>query len=122
MFSAALASGQLGPLMSQFGLPAEAVDAANKGGMYQCCGERDEVVGFGSFLCVCVFCVVFLHCTYIALDCRRSAHDSEQLSEADSYTAGFKIKGQVWLRCCAAATVLMSGLGVENSGLCRGRC
>lgn len=32
MFSAALASGQLGPLMSQFGLPAEAVDAANKGG------------------------------------------------------------------------------------------
>lgn len=37
MFSAALASGQLGPLMSQFGLPAEAIDAANKGGMYQCC-------------------------------------------------------------------------------------
>ncbi|XP_074066512.1 oxysterol-binding protein-related protein 2 isoform X2 [Macrotis lagotis] len=31
MFSAALASGQLGPLMSQFGLPTEAVDAANKG-------------------------------------------------------------------------------------------
>ncbi|XP_018415287.1 PREDICTED: proteasomal ubiquitin receptor ADRM1 isoform X2 [Nanorana parkeri] len=31
MFSAALASCQLGPLMSQFGLPAEAVDAANKG-------------------------------------------------------------------------------------------
>ncbi|XP_041112491.1 proteasomal ubiquitin receptor ADRM1-like [Polyodon spathula] len=31
IFSAALASGQLGPLMSQFGLPAEAVDAANKG-------------------------------------------------------------------------------------------
>ncbi|KAM3872522.1 proteasomal ubiquitin receptor ADRM1 [Diretmus argenteus] len=31
MFSSALASGQLGPLMSQFGLPAEAVDAANKG-------------------------------------------------------------------------------------------
>ncbi|POI32974.1 hypothetical protein CIB84_003274 [Bambusicola thoracicus] len=31
MFSAALASGQLGPLMSQFGLPAEAIDAANKG-------------------------------------------------------------------------------------------
>ncbi|NP_001081367.1 proteasomal ubiquitin receptor ADRM1-A [Xenopus laevis] len=31
MFSAALASGQLGPLMSQFGLPADAVDAANKG-------------------------------------------------------------------------------------------
>lgn len=73
--------------------------------------------------CVCVcFVLFFLHCTYIALDCRRSAHDSEQLSEADSYTAGFKIKGQVWLRCCAAATVLMSGLGVENSGLCRGRC
>ncbi|KAK7896710.1 hypothetical protein WMY93_022035 [Mugilogobius chulae] len=32
MFSSALASGQLGPLMSQFGLPAEAVDAANRGG------------------------------------------------------------------------------------------
>ncbi|XP_034091698.1 proteasomal ubiquitin receptor ADRM1-like [Gymnodraco acuticeps] len=32
MFSSALASGQLGPLMNQFGLPAEAVDAANKGG------------------------------------------------------------------------------------------
>uniref|UniRef100_W5ME67 ADRM1 26S proteasome ubiquitin receptor n=1 Tax=Lepisosteus oculatus TaxID=7918 RepID=W5ME67_LEPOC len=31
MFSSALASGQLGPLMSQFGLPTEAVDAANKG-------------------------------------------------------------------------------------------
>ncbi|XP_007952909.1 proteasomal ubiquitin receptor ADRM1 [Orycteropus afer afer] len=31
MFSAALASGQLGPLMYQFGLPAEAVEAANKG-------------------------------------------------------------------------------------------
>jgi len=46
MFSAALASGQLGPLMSQFGLPAEAIDAANKGGMYQCCWERDELVGF----------------------------------------------------------------------------
>ena len=52
MFSAALASGQLGPLMSQFGLPAEAVDAANKGGKYWCCWERDEVVfwvGFGFF-------------------------------------------------------------------------
>lgn len=33
MFSSALASGQLGPLMNQFGLPAEAVDAANKGGL-----------------------------------------------------------------------------------------
>lgn len=31
LFSSALASGQLGPLMSQFGLPPEAVDAANKG-------------------------------------------------------------------------------------------
>ncbi|XP_026223508.1 proteasomal ubiquitin receptor ADRM1 [Anabas testudineus] len=31
MFSSALASGQLGPLMSQFGLPPEAVDAANRG-------------------------------------------------------------------------------------------
>uniref|UniRef100_A0A8C7FLR9 ADRM1 26S proteasome ubiquitin receptor n=1 Tax=Oncorhynchus kisutch TaxID=8019 RepID=A0A8C7FLR9_ONCKI len=29
--SSALASGQLGPLMNQFGLPTEAVDAANKG-------------------------------------------------------------------------------------------
>lgn len=36
MFSAALASGQLGPLMCQFGLPAEAVEAANKGGKYLC--------------------------------------------------------------------------------------
>lgn len=35
MFSSALASGQLGPLMSQFGLPAEAVDAANRGGERQ---------------------------------------------------------------------------------------
>ena len=32
MFSSALASGQLGPLMNQFGLPSGAVDAANKGG------------------------------------------------------------------------------------------
>lgn len=63
MFSAALASGQLGPLMSQFGLPAEAVDAANKGGTYQCCGECDEVIGFGSFLCVCVLCCVLFFCT-----------------------------------------------------------
>ncbi|XP_058143267.1 proteasomal ubiquitin receptor ADRM1 [Dasypus novemcinctus] len=31
MFSAALASGQLGPLMCQFGLPAEAVEAASRG-------------------------------------------------------------------------------------------
>uniref|UniRef100_A0A8C6RZB2 Proteasomal ubiquitin receptor ADRM1 n=1 Tax=Nannospalax galili TaxID=1026970 RepID=A0A8C6RZB2_NANGA len=31
MFGGALASGQLGPLMCQFGLPAEAVEAANKG-------------------------------------------------------------------------------------------
>ncbi|XP_037539849.1 proteasomal ubiquitin receptor ADRM1 [Nematolebias whitei] len=31
MFSSALASGQLGPLMKQFGLPAEAIEAANKG-------------------------------------------------------------------------------------------
>nr|XP_057906926.1 proteasomal ubiquitin receptor ADRM1-like [Doryrhamphus excisus] len=31
MFSSALASGQLGPLMSQFGLPADAVAAANRG-------------------------------------------------------------------------------------------
>uniref|UniRef100_A0A669BSC5 ADRM1 26S proteasome ubiquitin receptor n=2 Tax=Oreochromis TaxID=8139 RepID=A0A669BSC5_ORENI len=31
MFSSALASGQLGPLMSQFGLPPDAVDAANRG-------------------------------------------------------------------------------------------
>lgn len=36
MFSAALASGQLGPLMCQFGLPAEAVEAANKGGKCLC--------------------------------------------------------------------------------------
>lgn len=56
MFSAALASGQLGPLMSQFGLPAEAVDAANKGGKYWCCWENDEVVCWGGlfgFFCVC---------------------------------------------------------------------
>ncbi|KAM9343062.1 proteasomal ubiquitin receptor ADRM1-like isoform 2-T2 [Pholidichthys leucotaenia] len=31
IFSSALASGQLGPLMSQFGLPAAAVEAANRG-------------------------------------------------------------------------------------------
>eukprot|EP00063_Salmo_salar_P027326 XP_014002161.1 PREDICTED: proteasomal ubiquitin receptor ADRM1-like isoform X2 [Salmo salar] len=31
LFSSALASGQLGPLMNQFGLPTEAVDATNKG-------------------------------------------------------------------------------------------
>ncbi|KAM3618821.1 uncharacterized protein V6R79_025284 [Siganus canaliculatus] len=31
MFSSALASGQLGPLLSQFGLPADAVEAANRG-------------------------------------------------------------------------------------------
>lgn len=56
MFSAALASGQLGPLMSQFGLPAEAVDAANKGGKYWCCWERD---GFGLRLVVgFFFCTV----------------------------------------------------------------
>ncbi|XP_029574853.1 proteasomal ubiquitin receptor ADRM1 isoform X1 [Salmo trutta] len=31
LFSSALASGQLGPLMNQFGLPTEAVDATDKG-------------------------------------------------------------------------------------------
>jgi len=31
-FSSALASGQLGPLLGQFGLPQAAIDAANKGG------------------------------------------------------------------------------------------
>lgn len=40
MFSSALASGQLGPLMNQFGLPAEAVDAANKGG--QCFAHIEQ--------------------------------------------------------------------------------
>lgn len=57
MFSAALASGQLGPLMSQFGLPAEAVDAANKGGKYWCCWEHDEVVCWGGFF-------LFVHCFF----------------------------------------------------------
>lgn len=33
MFSAALQSGQLGPLIQQFGLGAEAVEAAQKGDM-----------------------------------------------------------------------------------------
>lgn len=47
MFSAALASGQLGPLMSQFGLPAEAVDAANKGGEYPVGIGRKWFVGVG---------------------------------------------------------------------------
>lgn len=32
MFSSALQSGQLGPLMSQFGFNQEVVDAAAKGG------------------------------------------------------------------------------------------
>lgn len=57
MFSAALASGQLGPLMSQFGLPAEAVDAANKGGKYWCCWENDEVVCWGVFVLFVFFFV-----------------------------------------------------------------
>lgn len=43
MFSAALASGQLGPLMCQFGLPAEAVEAANKGGKYLRPAPRPQV-------------------------------------------------------------------------------
>lgn len=43
MFSSALASGQLGPLMNQFGLPSEAVDAANKGGMTET-HTKDRVV------------------------------------------------------------------------------
>lgn len=43
MFSSALASGQLGPLMNQFGLPAEAVDAANKGGQCWLMLRRDAV-------------------------------------------------------------------------------
>ena len=33
MFSAALQSGQLGPLIQQFGLGSEAVEAAQKGDM-----------------------------------------------------------------------------------------
>lgn len=35
MFSAALQSGQLGPLMQQFGMSSEVVAAANSGGMYR---------------------------------------------------------------------------------------
>ncbi|XP_036179499.1 proteasomal ubiquitin receptor ADRM1 isoform X2 [Myotis myotis] len=57
MFSAALASGQLGPLMCQFGLPAEAVEAANKGGKYcssACCyGRTWGPVVKGTSLLVC---------------------------------------------------------------------
>uniref|UniRef100_A0A8I5R9M0 ADRM1 26S proteasome ubiquitin receptor n=1 Tax=Papio anubis TaxID=9555 RepID=A0A8I5R9M0_PAPAN len=45
MFSAALASGQLGPLMCQFGLPAEAVEAANKGGKWLCLHLRARARG-----------------------------------------------------------------------------
>jgi len=33
-FSSALSSGQLGPLLSQFGLPEAALDAAGKGGSW----------------------------------------------------------------------------------------
>lgn len=44
MFSSALASGQLGPLMNQFGLPAEAVEAANKGGERQPCFCRSDIL------------------------------------------------------------------------------
>lgn len=51
MFSAALASGQLGPLMSQFGLPAEAVDAANKGGECWCWWEQEGGGSRGSWHC-----------------------------------------------------------------------
>lgn len=51
MFSAALASGQLGPLMSQFGLPAEAVDAANKGGECWCGWEQDGGGCWGCWHC-----------------------------------------------------------------------
>jgi len=43
MFSSALASGQLGPLMNQFGLPAEAVEAANKGGQCVAHGEKRKL-------------------------------------------------------------------------------
>lgn len=35
VFGSALQSGQLGPLMSQFGLGQQAVQAANEGGIYQ---------------------------------------------------------------------------------------
>lgn len=51
MFSAALASGQLGPLMSQFGLPAEAVDAANKGGECWCWWEQERGGCWGCWYC-----------------------------------------------------------------------
>ena len=32
-FAAAMATGQLGPVLAQFGLPREAQEAANKGGL-----------------------------------------------------------------------------------------
>uniref|UniRef100_A0A8C7Q608 Proteasomal ubiquitin receptor ADRM1 n=1 Tax=Oncorhynchus mykiss TaxID=8022 RepID=A0A8C7Q608_ONCMY len=41
-FSSALASGQSGPLMNQFGLPTEAVDAANKGEAFAKAMETDS--------------------------------------------------------------------------------
>ncbi len=47
MFSSALASGQLGPLMNQFGLPSEAVDAANKGG--EMCNNQHTIFIYKNF-------------------------------------------------------------------------
>lgn len=101
MFSAALASGQLGPLMSQFGLPAEAIDAANKGGMYQCCWERDELVGFAVWVVAVVvlwsFCwFVLFFALHIATECRRQWFICEYLPKGDSCAALLKTK-----RCVA---------------------
>lgn len=61
MFSSALASGQLGPLMNQFGLPAEAVDAANKGG--HCSTKKKFHIKHLIMLCHCLihYTVVGLH-------------------------------------------------------------
>lgn len=59
MFSSALESGQLGPLMNQFGLPTEAVEAANKGGQYT--SNVHKLIWFIQFLNTCLY----FHITYV---------------------------------------------------------
>ena len=61
-FSSALASGQLGPALSQFGLGEAAIAAANEGGEFS-----DRLCSCSVFLCVMPSCVLYLGVLYLGV-------------------------------------------------------
>ena len=85
MFSSALASGQLGPLMNQFGLPAEAVDAANRGGETHNIRSL-TVIGTSPPSCGFFFFVTFIFSFYPPISCVTS--DVEAFAKAMQASKG----------------------------------